>query len=52
MLGLVSRQLRDIARARGAFTAAVEHLSNTVDADHPALLRARQLLARNASGTD
>jgi hypothetical protein len=31
------------AEAGKAFHAAVENLSNTVEADHPMLLRARQL---------
>jgi serine/threonine-protein kinase len=33
------------AQAREAFLAAVNNLSNTVDEDHPELLRARRLLA-------
>lgn len=48
LLGRASQQLGDIARAHAAFAAAVEHLSNTVDADHSALLQARQLLAEIA----
>jgi hypothetical protein len=35
----------DTARAESAFEAAVAHLSNTVDPDHPELRRARELLA-------
>jgi tetratricopeptide (TPR) repeat protein len=44
MLGRALRELGDSAQARKAFEAAVLHLSNTVDSDHPALLQARQLL--------
>jgi hypothetical protein len=33
----------DSVQARKAFQAAVDNLSNTVDADHPMLLRAREL---------
>jgi hypothetical protein len=33
----------DAGRAQSAFHAAIENLSNTVDADHPMLLLARQL---------
>jgi serine/threonine-protein kinase len=44
MLGRTLQELGDHAQARKAFEAAVVHLSNTVDSDHPALLQARQLL--------
>jgi hypothetical protein len=43
MLGRVVAKQGDAARAKQAFQAAVEHLSNTVDADHPKLLQAREL---------
>jgi tetratricopeptide (TPR) repeat protein len=43
MLGRVLKGHGDPADARKAFQAAVENLSNTVDADHPKLLLARQL---------
>lgn len=33
------------AAARKSFEVAVAHLSNTMDADHPALLQARKLLS-------
>ena len=45
MLGRALQALSDIPQARKAFEAAVTHLSNTVDADQPELLRARRLLA-------
>jgi tetratricopeptide (TPR) repeat protein len=44
MLGRALQELGERAQAQKAFEAAVAHLSNTVDADHPALLQARQLL--------
>ncbi len=44
MLGRALQDLGDRAQAHKAFDAAVAHLSNTVDLDHPALLQARQLL--------
>jgi serine/threonine protein kinase/tetratricopeptide (TPR) repeat protein len=44
MLGRALQALGDRAQAHKAFDAAVLHLSNTVDSDHPALLQARQLL--------
>jgi tetratricopeptide (TPR) repeat protein len=44
MLGRALQELGDRAQAHKAFDAAVIHLSNTVDSDHPALLQARQLL--------
>jgi len=40
----------DHAKAREAFRASVENLSNTVDADHPELIKAREQLAAS-SGT-
>jgi cytochrome c-type biogenesis protein CcmH/NrfG len=43
MLGRVLARRGDPVGARKAFQAAVENLSNTVDADHPKLLLARQL---------
>jgi hypothetical protein len=43
MLGRVLKKRGDEVGARKAFQAAVENLSNTVDADHPKLLLARQL---------
>ncbi len=46
VLGQVLAKRGEAAGASKAFHAAVENLSNTVDADHPMLLRAR-LLARN-----
>ena len=46
VLGEVQTQRGEGAGAAKAFHAAVENLSNTVDADHPMLLRA-QLLARD-----
>lgn len=45
MLGRVAQRLADAELTRQAFEAAVLHLTNTVDADHPALLRARNGLA-------
>lgn len=44
MLGRALDQLGDHLKAREAFATAVQHLSNTVAADHPDLLRARSLL--------
>jgi hypothetical protein len=46
ILGRVLAKQGAAARAHAAFQAAVENLSNTVDADHPMLVRAREL-ARN-----
>jgi serine/threonine-protein kinase len=43
ILGRVLKRQGDQVGARKAFQAAVENLSNTVDADHPKLLLARQL---------
>jgi tetratricopeptide (TPR) repeat protein len=48
MLGRALQAGGDVEQARKAYETAITHLSNTVDADHPELLRARQLLA--ASG--
>jgi len=45
MLGRALQARGDHARAREAFLAAVNNLSNTVDEDHPDLLRARKLLS-------
>jgi serine/threonine protein kinase len=44
MLGRVKAATGDANGAHLAFEAAVEHLSDTVDADHPALQMARRLL--------
>jgi serine/threonine-protein kinase len=41
-LGRAAQRAGDEAQARKAFESAVIHLSNTVDADHPALLEARR----------
>ncbi len=43
VLGRVLAQQGDATRANDAFTAALAHLSNTVDGGHPLLVRARQL---------
>lgn len=43
MLGRVLAKHGDAAEAAAAFQAAINNLSNTVDADHPKLLLARQL---------
>jgi tetratricopeptide (TPR) repeat protein len=43
ILGRIFANRGDTARAHRAFETAVQHLSNTVDARHPVLLRARQL---------
>ena len=43
LLGQMLAQQADAPRARGAYQRAIENLANTVDADHPLLLRARQL---------
>jgi hypothetical protein len=42
-LGKALAQKNDADGARQAFHAAVDHLSNTVDANHPMLLLAREL---------
>ena len=44
-LGNVLQKRADATGARHAYAQAVEHLSQTVDADHPAAQRARLLLA-------
>jgi serine/threonine protein kinase/tetratricopeptide (TPR) repeat protein len=44
MLGRALLQLGDPTHAREALAVAVAHLSNTVDADQPELVRARKLL--------
>ena len=44
-LGNVLQKRADVTGARHAYAQAVEHLSQTVDADHPAAQRARSLLA-------
>jgi len=49
MLGRVLAQEGNTAGAREAFRAAVVHLSNTVQADHPKLQQARQLVATSLS---
>jgi uncharacterized protein involved in exopolysaccharide biosynthesis len=49
MLGRALKARGDIEQARKALEAAVAQLSNTVDPDHPKLVRARELLAA-ASG--
>jgi tetratricopeptide (TPR) repeat protein len=43
ILGRVLVKEADAGRAQSALRAAIENLSNTVDADHPMLLLARQL---------
>jgi tetratricopeptide (TPR) repeat protein len=45
MVGRALQARGDAEQARKAYETAITHLSNTVDADHPELLRARQLLA-------
>jgi tetratricopeptide (TPR) repeat protein len=45
MLGRALQRLGDGAQAHEAFASAVNHLANTVDANHPALVRARTLAA-------
>jgi tetratricopeptide (TPR) repeat protein len=49
MLGRAHQANGDISQARKAYETAIEHLSNTVDADHPELLRARALLRNGHS---
>ncbi|HWM70401.1 MAG TPA: serine/threonine-protein kinase [Steroidobacteraceae bacterium] len=46
MLGRALQKLGDHAKAHDAFDTAVKHLSNTVAADHPELVRARELLLK------
>ncbi len=43
MLGRVLQKLGDATHAHQAFESAVTHLSNTVDAEHPSMIRAREL---------
>jgi hypothetical protein len=43
MSGRIMAKRGDDAGAREAFQAAIDNLSNTVDADHPKLVLARQL---------
>jgi tetratricopeptide (TPR) repeat protein len=50
MLGRVMQQRGDATQARKAFTSAIDHLSHTVDSDHPALLQARELLLAQSPG--
>jgi hypothetical protein len=45
MLGRAWRETGESVRAQAAFASATQHLSNTVDPDHPALREARRLLA-------
>ena len=45
MLGRALRETGESVRAHAAFESATQHLSNTVDPDHPALREARRLLA-------
>jgi serine/threonine-protein kinase len=45
MLGRALQAHGELEPAHRAFESAVTHLSNTVDADHPELVRARQLAA-------
>jgi tetratricopeptide (TPR) repeat protein len=49
MLGRASHAQGDLAQARTAYGTAVAHLSNTVAADHPELVRARKLAAASGS---
>jgi serine/threonine protein kinase len=44
MLGRAAQRLEDAELTREAFESAVLHLANTVDPDHPALVRARAAL--------
>lgn len=44
ILGRVLARKADTAGSQAALRSAIEHLSNTVDADHPDLLLAQQLL--------
>jgi serine/threonine-protein kinase len=45
-LGGILRQTGDVAGAQAALQAAVDHLTNSVGADHPDTLRAQGLLAQ------
>jgi tetratricopeptide (TPR) repeat protein len=49
MLGRALQKFGDDAQARDAFGKAIEHLSNTVDADHPALMQAHDLASEPAA---
>jgi serine/threonine-protein kinase len=44
MLGRALQKLGDGSQAQAAFAAAVDNLSNTLDADHPLLIQARNQL--------
>jgi tetratricopeptide (TPR) repeat protein len=44
MLGRALRETGESVRAHAAFESATQHLSNTVETDHPALLEARRSL--------
>ncbi len=46
MLGRAAQQAGDATLSSKAFESAVLHLTNTVDTDHPALVRARAALLR------
>jgi tetratricopeptide (TPR) repeat protein/tRNA A-37 threonylcarbamoyl transferase component Bud32 len=50
MLGRALQKLGDDAQARKALEAAVNHLSSTVDANHPALLLAQELMLQERPG--
>jgi serine/threonine-protein kinase len=45
LLGQSLQKMGDAPHANAAFSAAVDHLSNTVDADHPLLIQARAQLS-------
>jgi tetratricopeptide (TPR) repeat protein len=49
MLGRAWQAKGDLSQARRAYDAAVANLSNTVDTNHPDLLRARKLSAASGS---
>jgi serine/threonine-protein kinase len=51
-LGRAFEQLGNRMQARKAFETCITHLSNTVDANHPALLQARQLVEALRTGPD
>jgi hypothetical protein len=44
-MGRASRELGNTQQAKKQIEDAIAHLSNTVDADHPALIQARELLS-------
>jgi tetratricopeptide (TPR) repeat protein len=48
MLGRALQKQGREAEARKAFAAAITHLSNTVESDHPALMQARELASEAA----